>query len=94
VRESRVLYWVDPGTSAAMGQFILVQPRNAVNRNKKSRLPTVAEPYQENIGSDEKHQREPACSAAAALTRTFRFKISNLSLSFRIRTGMPQLQSA
>jgi hypothetical protein len=42
VRKSRVLYWLDLGNSAAAGQFILGQPRNTINRNKKYRLPTVA----------------------------------------------------
>jgi PRTRC genetic system ThiF family protein len=68
-RKSRVLYWLDLGNSASTGQFILGQPSNALNRQKKNRLPAVAELYPEILAPDDKHDRQPACSAAEALTR-------------------------
>jgi len=79
VRKSRVLYWLDLGNSAATGQFVLGQPRNALNRNKKYRLPTVAEAYPEIIDSHEEDHLEPACSAAEALTRQEPFINQNLA---------------
>lgn len=79
VRKSRVLYWLDLGNSAAAGQFVLGQPNNAVNRNKKCRLPTVAELYPEIISSDEEDRRQPACSAPEALTRQEPFINQNLA---------------
>ena len=79
VRNSRALYWLDLGNSAASGQFVLGQPRNALNRNKKCRLPTVVELYPEIISSDEEDYREPACSAAEALTRQEPFINQNLA---------------
>jgi PRTRC genetic system ThiF family protein len=73
------LYWLDLGNSAATGQFVLGQPRNALNRNKKCRLPTVAEVYPEIIDSHEEDHLEPACSAAEALTRQEPFINQNLA---------------
>lgn len=63
------MYWLDLGNSAATGQFILGEPHNAVNRRKKSRLPTVGELYPEILRTNNKENEQPACSAAEALTR-------------------------
>ena len=62
-----------------MGQFILGQSSNVLNRNKKCRLPTVAEVYPEIINSDKEDQREPTCNAAHALTRQEPFINQNLA---------------
>jgi hypothetical protein len=48
-----------------MGQFILVQPRNAVNRNKKSRLPTVAKPIKKVSAQMKKISGSPPAAAAS-----------------------------
>jgi PRTRC genetic system ThiF family protein len=79
VRKSRVLYWLDLGNSASSGQFILGQPKNAVNRKKKNRLPTVAELYPEILALDDEHDPQPSCSAAEALTRQEPFINQNLA---------------
>lgn len=79
VRKSRVLYWLDLGNNASTGQFILGQPNNAANRNKKNRLPTVAELYSEILASKHDHDGQPACSAAEALTRQEPFINHNLA---------------
>jgi PRTRC genetic system ThiF family protein len=78
-RKSRVLYWLDLGNSASTGQFVLGEPNNAVNRRKKNRLPTVAELYPEILAPDDKHDQQPACSAAEALTRQEPFINQNLA---------------
>ncbi len=79
VRKSRVLYWLDLGNSTSSGQFALGQPNNALNRKKKDRLPTVAELYPEILAPDDKHDQQPACSAAEALTRQAPFINQNLA---------------
>ncbi len=79
VHKSRVRYWLDLGNGASTGQFVLGQPINALNRKKKSRLPTVAELYPEILARDDKHDQQPACSAAEALTRQEPFINQNLA---------------
>jgi PRTRC genetic system ThiF family protein len=79
VRKSRVRYWLDLGNSASTGQFVLGQPNNALNRKGKNRLPTVAELYPEILARDDKHDQQPACSAAEALTRQEPFINQNLA---------------
>ena len=79
VRKSRVLYWLDLGNSSSTGQFVLGQPNNDVNRKRKNRLRTVAELYPEILVPDDKHDRQPACSAAEALTRQEPFINQNLA---------------
>jgi len=79
VRKSRVLYWLDLGNNASTGQFVLGQPNNALNRKRKNRLPTVAELYPEILARDHKHDQQPACSAAEALTRQEPFINQNLA---------------
>ena len=79
VRKSRVLYWLDLGNSASTGQFVLGQPNNAMNREKKNRLLTVAELYPEILAADDKHDQQPTCSAVEALTRQEPFINQNLA---------------
>ena len=79
VRKSRVLYWLDLGNNSSTGQFVLGQPNNVANRRKKNRLPTVAELYPEILRPDRKHDQQPACSAAEALTRQEPFINQNLA---------------
>lgn len=80
VRKSRVLYWLDLGNSAASGQFVLGQPNNALNRQRKQRLPTVTELYPEIFaGNNNDDDEQPACSAVEALTRQEPFINQNLA---------------
>src|SRR5208337_2236257 len=79
VLNSRVLYWLDLGNNASSGQFILGQPKNSPNRNKKDRLPTVTELYPEIAASDARDDDQPSCSAAEALTRQEPFINQNLA---------------
>jgi PRTRC genetic system ThiF family protein len=76
---ARVLYWLDLGNNASSGQFVLGQPNNQINRKKKNRLPTVAECYSEIVSPDDRDDDQPACSAAAALTRQEPFINQNLA---------------
>ena len=76
---SRVLYWLDLGNNACSGQFVLGQPKNAANRKRKKRLPTVAELYPEIVRIDKKDDDQPSCSAAEALTRQEPFINQNLA---------------
>jgi len=73
------LYWLDLGTSAAMGQIHSGAAEKRRKPQQESRLPTVAELYPEIIDSDKDDQREPACSAAEALTREEPFISQNLA---------------
>ena len=78
-RQSRVLYWLDLGNSAATGQFVLGQPDNRLNWEKKCRLRTVAELYPEIVSLDENDDGQPSCSAAEALSRQEPFINQNLA---------------
>ena len=95
VLNSRVLYWLDLGNNAASGQFVLGQPKNAANRKKKNRLPTVAELYPEIVSSGGKDDGQPSCSAVEALTRQEPFINQNLGyqalamLTQLLRHGSP-----
>ena len=81
VLRSRVLYWLDLGNNAATGQFVLGQPKNAANRKKKDRLPTVAELYPEIVSRKGRDDDQPSCSAAEALTRQEPFINQSLGYS-------------
>ena len=76
---SRVLYWLDLGNNAASGQFVLGQPKNSANREKKDRLPTVGEMYPEIMSTKGKEDDRLSCSAAEALTRQEPFINQNLA---------------
>jgi PRTRC genetic system ThiF family protein len=62
-------YWLDLGNSAASGQFILGQPRNDANPQKKERLRTVSELFPEIVDISGGEDPLPSCSAAEALDR-------------------------
>ena len=79
VLSSRVLYWLDLGNSASSGQFILGQPKNRVNQQKKHRLPTVTELFPEIATRNAKDDDQPSCSAVESLTRQEPFINQNLA---------------
>lgn len=63
-------YWLDIGNNAASGQFVLGEPKNARNANRKNRLPTVAELFPEIVTPlADSTDDLPSCSAAEALYR-------------------------
>lgn len=81
-------YWLDLGNDAEEGQYVLGQPRNAVNRKLDPRLPTVAELYPELVDTSRPVPDLPSCSAAEALTRQAPFVnqvIANHALSLLAR---------
>jgi PRTRC genetic system ThiF family protein len=68
-KNSSVHYWLDLGNNASSGQFVLGQPRNWVNRQKKQRLRTVSESFPEIVDIARGEDPLPSCSAAEALER-------------------------
>ena len=66
---SRTCYWLDLGSNAASGQFVLGQPLNACNRRKSNRLRTVSELFPEIIDTEAGEDPLPSCSAVEALDR-------------------------
>ena len=79
VLRSRVLYWLDLSNNSSSGQFVLGQPNNSANRQKKNRLQTVAEMYPEIVSTKGKEDDQLSCSAAEALTRQEPFINQNLA---------------
>ena len=76
---SRVLYWLDLGNNASIGQFVIGQPNNFANRKKKDRLLAVAELYPEIVSRKRNEDDQPSWSAAEALTRQEPFINQNLA---------------
>lgn len=68
-RNADVTYWLDLGNLSDDGQFVLGQPRNAINPDQPGRLPTAAELWPEIVDLKRKAPNLPSCSAAEALTR-------------------------
>jgi PRTRC genetic system ThiF family protein len=68
-RWNQVRYWLDLGNSSSNGQFVLGQPRNAVNKASRERLRTVTELLPEIMSEDLGEDDLPSCSAAEALDR-------------------------
>lgn len=66
---ARVRYWLDLGNSSSNGQFLLGQPRNAVNKAFRERLRTVTELLPQIMSEDLGEDDLPSCSAAEALDR-------------------------
>jgi PRTRC genetic system ThiF family protein len=64
---STVSYWLDLGNNADSGQFILGEPLNERNRRAKLRLRTASELFPEIADPGLGDDREPSCSAVAAL---------------------------
>ncbi len=62
-------YWLDVGNSAASGQFVLGEPRNARNKQSRTRLRTVAELFSEIADPALDDDNQPSCSAVEALSR-------------------------
>jgi len=76
---STVSYWLDLGNNADSGQFILGEPLNERNRRAKLRLRTASELFPEIADPGLGDDREPSCSAAAALERQEPFINSTLA---------------
>jgi len=57
------------GNNASSGQFVLGQPWNWVNRQKKERLRTVSDLFPEIVDTARGEDPLPSCSAAEALER-------------------------
>jgi PRTRC genetic system ThiF family protein len=68
-RWNQVRYWLDLGNSSSNGQFVLGQPRNAVNKASRERLRTVTELLPQIMNKDLGEDDLPSCSAAEALDR-------------------------
>jgi PRTRC genetic system ThiF family protein len=66
---STVSYWLDLGNNADSGQFILGEPLNERNRRARLRLRSAAELYPEVVDASLDNDREPSCSAVAALEK-------------------------
>jgi PRTRC genetic system ThiF family protein len=62
-------YWLDIGSTADAGQFILGEPLNQVNRRCRIRLRTVAELYPETVDGRLDDDGLPSCSAVEALSK-------------------------
>jgi PRTRC genetic system ThiF family protein len=63
-------YSLDIGNNADSGQFVLGQPDNRNARDKRLRLPTVADLFPEIVNPKmDKKDRLPSCSAIEALQR-------------------------
>jgi len=62
-------YWLDTGSTADAGQFILGEPLNQVNRRSRTRLRTVADLYPETVDSSLDDDELPSCSAVQALEK-------------------------
>jgi PRTRC genetic system ThiF family protein len=67
--KASVSYWLDLGNNASSGQFVLGQPKNAVNAKLKARLFTAAELYPEIVDTTTPESDLPSCSAIEALER-------------------------
>ena len=65
----RVGYWLDIGNNANNGQFVLGQPLNDVNRQRKDRLRTITELFPSIMDTTLGEGSLPSCSAAEALER-------------------------
>jgi PRTRC genetic system ThiF family protein len=76
---STVSYWLDLGNNADSGQFIMGEPLNERNRRAKLRLRTASELFPEKADPGLGDDREPSCSAAAALDRQEPFVNSMLA---------------
>jgi PRTRC genetic system ThiF family protein len=68
-RNADVTYWLDLGNLAEEGQYLLGQPKNAINPGQPGRLPTAAERWPEIVDVKRRAPDLPSCSAAEALTR-------------------------
>ncbi len=68
-QRSAVYYWLDLGSHAAGGQFVLGQPWNWVNRRSATRLRTVVELFPELVDASLDDDRQPSCSAVESLER-------------------------
>ena len=66
---SATAYWLDIGSTADAGQFILGEPLNQVNRPSRTRLRTVADLYPETVDSNLDDDELPSCSAVQALEK-------------------------
>ncbi len=66
---STASYWLDIGSTADGGQFILGEPLNEVNRRGRTRLRTVAELYPETGDGSLDDDELPSCSAIQALEK-------------------------
>ena len=66
---SATAYWLDIGSTADAGQFILGEPLNQVNRRSRTRLRTVADLYPETVDSNLDDDELPSCSAVQALEK-------------------------
>lgn len=78
-----VAYWLDMGNSADLGQWVIGQPLNSLNKDVPDRLPTHAELHWRAFKAKER-RGEPSCSAAEAITRQAPFVnplLANFSLS-------------
>jgi PRTRC genetic system ThiF family protein len=62
-------YWLDIGSTADAGQFILGEPSNQVNRRCRTRLRTVAELYPDAVDGTLDDDELPSCSAIESLDR-------------------------
>lgn len=62
-------YWLDVGNSAASGQFVLGEPRNARNKRSQTRLRTVVELFSEIADAALDDDNQPSCSTVEALSR-------------------------
>jgi PRTRC genetic system ThiF family protein len=76
---STVSYALDLGNNADSGQFILGEPLNQRNRRARLRLRTAAQLFPEIVDPTLDDDREPSCSAAAALERQEPFINSTLA---------------
>ena len=68
-RASRVHYWMDFGNARDMGQVILGEPLNAINKRSRGRLRTAPELFPEIADSSLGEDEGPSCSAQEALER-------------------------
>ncbi len=78
---SRVSYWLDLGSTADTGQFILGQPLNGRNRRSALRFRTAGELFPEIINPYFDDAAAPSCSALVALERQEPFV--NQSLAYQ-----------
>ena len=68
LKSRNYVYWLDTGNSSASGQFVMGEPLRPNRKDRSTRLPCVDELFPQMIqASLDKRDREPACSAAAAL---------------------------
>jgi len=70
LKSRRFRYWCDVGNLSDCGQFVLGQPLRRDRKDRAKRLPCVHELFPSIVHRRaDRRDRQPACSAAEALTR-------------------------